>query len=290
MNRILLLFLTFALMISGPASAQNKTALPSEKTTKATGLELPSFSIFGWSSSTAPNEVDKPFSPDELERFLAEREKYKAEDNTAKPEELYFIIPVVFYKSRHLFSKESWTAEEIEQGQQISDFFAKLTGKDELKIKGTGQVTFSEGLVRLRDWFASMCRDNKTLASMIFTLDDGPFLGFNLDINEYPKLRLLESEAIPGAKASFVLMADWTRPDPMIIGVLNEDKSVRWLKRFSNAPRGRIIEAELQKPAVHKLEGYGYVIALMTDGTSGRERSSVYLDESLNLRFFYVSW
>ena len=41
------------------------------------------------------------------------------------------------------------------------------------------------------------------------------------------------------------------------------------------------------KPALYKVEGYGYAVALMTDGTSGRERSHLYLDESLNLRFYY---
>jgi hypothetical protein len=88
-----------------------------------------------------------------------------------------------------------------------------------------------------------MCKDNKTLASMIFTIDDGPFLGSDIDVSTFPKMKLIESAPIPGKQASFVLMSDGSQPEPMIIGVLNEDKSVKWLKRFSNSPHGRITSA-----------------------------------------------
>jgi hypothetical protein len=290
MSRLILRFLILLSLLSMLASGQTNPPASSEKRTKASSLELPSLSIFGWSPATVSKDVDTPFSAIELEQFLTEVEKDEAKNKSAKHDRTYWIIPMIFYKSRTLFSQETWTVEEIEQGHQISDFFARLTHKPELRIDKADQQSFREGLVKLRDWFRSMCQDNKTLSSMIFTLDDGPFFGGNIDTTQYPKMKLVASAVIPGKQASFVLMTDEGKPDPMIIGVLNEDKSVRWLKRFSNAPNGRIAEAQLEKPTLYKVEGYGYVVALMTDGSSGRERSHVYLDELLDLRFYYVSW
>ena len=40
-------------------------------------------------------------------------------------------------------------------------------------------------------------------------------------------------------RSKFVLLTDGSTPEPMVIGILNEDESVGWLKRFSNAPNGR---------------------------------------------------
>jgi hypothetical protein len=290
MNKFALHLLILISLLSGIPSQQTNPSISSEKKAKASRLELPSLAIFGWSPSVVPKEGDKPFSAAELEQFLTEKEKHEAEIKRNEKEPFYWLIPMVFYKSRNLFSKESWTVEEINQGKLISNFFARLTSKPDLSIEGSDQESFRHGLVKLRDWFASLCRDNKTLASMIFTLDDGPFFGGEIDTKAYPEMKLIESVTIPGKQASFVLMTDGNQPEPMVIGVLSEDKSIRWLKRFSNKPAGRITEAELQKPAIYKIEGYGYAVALMTDGSSGRERSHVYLDDDLNLRFYYVSW
>ena len=290
MIKTTLQFLVLLSLLASLALGQRNTPLPPDKTTRSASLELPSLSIFGWDSSTVPKEVDKPFSLAELDQFLTKTKKYESENESAKNDRLYSIIPMVFYKSRNLFSKESWSIEEIEQGQQISKFLAKLADKPDLEIKSSDQETFRKGLVRLRDWFASMCQDNKTLASMIFTLDDGPFIGIDIDVSNFPKMKIIESAPIPGKKASFVLMADGNQPEPIVIGIVNEDKLVRWIKRYSNSPQGRITDSWLQKPAIYRVEGYGYAVALMTEGSSGTERSHVYLDESLNLRFYYVSW
>jgi hypothetical protein len=269
-------------------SGQRSEPPPSQK--KAGSLRLPSFSIFGLSPSTVPKEFDKPLSPTEFDQFLTEILRRETENKIAKNERPFWVIPMVFYKSRNLFSKESWSIEEIEEGQQISKFFARLTGKPDLEIKGSGQQAFRIGLISLKDWFASMCHDNKMLASMIFTLDDGPFFGVDIDVDKFPKMKLIESAPIPDKQASFLLMTDGDEPESMVIGILNDDKSVRWLRSYSNSPQGRITDSWLQKPAIYRIESYGYAVALMTDGSSGTERSRVYLDESLNLRFYYVSW
>lgn len=173
----------------------------------------------------------------------------------------------------------------MEEGQFISNFFARLVERPELEIKATNQKSFGRGLQNLRDWFADLTQDNKTLASMIFTMDDGPFFGQQVDERRFNSWKRLQSAPIPGTRAKFVLMTDNRAPEPMIIGVMNADNSLLWARRYSN-DSGTLDNASLSKSSVETVEGYGF-LAIMS---SGGESSRVYRDEKLGLRFYYVSW
>jgi len=59
--------------------------------------------------------------------------------------------------------------------------------------------------------------------------------------------------------------------EPIVFGIINADNSIRWLKRLSAAPKGRITSAAFVERTIHKLEGYGYICALMTEWNGGLE-------------------
>src|SRR5262252_9738090 len=154
--RVLVLWPLFlAMSLSGFAGEQNSS--PPKEPSGPSALELPSFSIFGLSAADLPEELSKPYSEAELKAFIADVEKRESQHQATRTERPYFIVPFIFFKSRSLFSKESWTDEEIKEGQQISDFLATYTGKSDLRIERSDQASFRHGLVRLRDWFAAMC-------------------------------------------------------------------------------------------------------------------------------------
>jgi hypothetical protein len=256
-------------------------------------LRLPSFSIFGLSSSET-SSLAKPITSRELAKIIAEVEKGRAGKSEAQQVTYNYFIPIVLYRSRSLFSKSSWTKEDIKIGQEVGNFLARLVKNSELRIAGTDQESFRKGLARLRGWFVALCQDDRTLASMIFTLDSGPFFGEEVDANRIADMKVVESVRIPDQQASFVLMTDRSQDEPrderMIIGVVGDDRSVRWLKRFSAAPKGVIRSATFVRRTIFTVEGYGYVCELMADWTGGMQPSRLYLDESLNLRFYYVRW
>jgi hypothetical protein len=253
-------------------------------------LQLPSFSIFGLPTPAETTNIEKPIHSKEFEKFIASVERAKASKGIRKAPDYYWIIPIIFYRARNLFAKALWTKEEIKQGQEISAFLARLFAKPDLKIEKPDPESFRNGLKTLRNWFVSLCQDNRTLGLMIYTTDDGPFFGEHVDAGRISELRLQESVQIPDQQASFVLMTDRGHPEPVIIGVVNADGSVRWLKRYSGAPKGRITSATFVKRTIFLLEGYGYVCGLMADWSYGFEQSAIYLDDSLNLRFYFISW
>jgi hypothetical protein len=263
---------------------------------KAVDLALPSFSIFGLSPDRGQKEIEKPYTPKELESFLAEVEKQSSNSggtnnpSVKKREKPYWIIPFVLYRSKHLFAKDAWTDDEIKEGQKISSFFARLVKRPDLQIEAVEQQSFREGLLELKTWFVTLCQDNKMLASMIFTLDDGPFYGQSVRKSQIVKMKKVASVQIPGKQFKLVLMKEQKATEPVVIGLLNQNNSFVWAKRYSGKPVGTITSATLSKGGVEKLEGYGYKCGLIADWTYGSEYSHLYLDEQLNLRFYFVSW
>jgi len=282
---LILILSTSATVCGQAAQSSNLTVNPQENS-----LQLPSMAIFGLPSSGETTNLERPISSKELEKFIAGIEKARVSKGGTKSLNYYWVIPMIFYRARNLFAKASWTKEELKQGQEISGFFAKIFAKPDLKIDKTDPQSFKNGLSLLRNWFVSLCQDNKTLGLMIYTTDDGPFFGEDVAADRISGMRLLESIQIPDQQASFVLLTDRRQPEPIIIGVINDDTSVRWLKRYSGAPKGKITSATVVQRTISQVQGYGYGCRLMADWSYGFEPSTIYLDDSLNLRFYFISW
>ena len=275
----------FFLTLGGPLSRSRARPV----TATEDDLSLPSFSIFGLSSSAQITNLEKPIKSKELDKFIASVEKSRAARGVAGQPNYYWIVPIVFYRTRGLFARTTWTKEEIKQGLELSAFLARIFSKPDLKIDQADPQFFRKGLQRLRDWFVTLCRDNKTLGLMIYTEDSGPFFGGDVDADKISGMRVLESIAIPDRQARFVLLRELNTWEPIVFGVVNEDGSPRWLKRLSGSPVGRVSSASFIRRTLFELEGYGYTCGLMADWNLGVRQSAIYLDDSLNLRFYFIA-
>lgn len=180
--------------------------------------------------------------------------------------------------------------EEVTEGRQLAAFIAWIAGKPELMIEKTDQRAFRSSLVKLRNWFAGVCRDNKTLPAMLFLTDDLFYGGEEINLARVSQLTPVTTIAIPERQASFVVFTDGSQPEPLILGVVDSDGRPRWLRRYSAAPLGAIASATSHENGIKKLDGHGYVCWLLASWRFGTAASRIYLDESLNLRFYYLSW
>jgi hypothetical protein len=79
--------------------------------------------------------------------------------------------------------------------------------------------------------------------------------------------------------------------EPMAIAVLtNDDEPVSAVK-LTAKPVGAIKDVSfVDKEPVEELEDFGYKISLVADWNYGKEYMHLYLDESLKIRFYFVSW
>jgi len=269
-------------------AAQEEKALES--------LHLPSFAIFGFDRFKDEPKLNTPVPAEELEKILAARrmndsdvprfeKKLRSSPNTSTSRRASFIIPVVFYRSRHLFEQTSWSAQDMQEGRRLSRFFARLANRPDLEVFAKHPAAFRDGLINLRNWYASLLNHNGTLAQMVQFLDDGPYFGWPLPHSRIRELKLLQTMALPGRQERLALFTDNRKPEPMLLGVIDAKRRIQWARRLSQHPQSTIGDVEFHSPSAERVEVYGFVCHIHAG-----EGASVYLDKNLNLRFYFVTW
>ena len=284
-KRLIFISAFFAAICFAPICRAEVAALTT--TQQIESLRLPSFSIFGFDEIDDP-KLNAQMPEEELQKLLIAYRKLgktRASYDQTNGADASFAIPLVMFRSRRLFTQSSWSTQDIEEGQRISRFFARLVDRPELEIHSSNNAAFRDGLVHIRNWYANLCRQNTTLAAMIFTFDDGPYYGFALPQKRFSSLRVLQTMKIPGREEKFALMTDGKTAEPFFIGVLTQGGAIRWATRFSKSSGGIIDYAELGSGSCDIIQNYGYQCYAFAG-----EVSSIYLDENLNLRFYFVSW
>ena len=274
----------FAAIGLAPISRAEVVAPPSQSP-QLESLRLPSFSIFGIEQDQIEDaKLNSQMPEAEMEKLLqAATEKSRGlPREIAKPDPISFVIPIVMFRSRRLFAQSSWSTQDIAEGQRISRFFARLTAKPELEIFSSKPAVFRDGLVNLRNWYADLCNRNSTLSKMMFTFDDGPYFGFPLPRERYSSLELIKAKKIPGRNEKFALFTDGKTAEPIFIGVLAPNGALKWAARFNKNSSVTINGAYLSDQFSETIDGYGFVCRV--------NQCRIYLDENLNLRFYFVSW
>ena len=258
-------------------------------------LKLPSFSIFQASRMWSVLEPEEPLDLQEMSDISegiirVTKEVEESMDMEPMRDMKYFIIPLIFYKTRHLYSKTEWSPEEVKLGSNVSSFLADYVQNPNLRITGGNQHSFHEGLEKLANWFSSLCKDNEILASMIFTFDDGPFYGADVGIINLVHLESVDSIVLQITNNKLLLKRIEGKNEPMIISLVDTNNEIAWQKILTASPRGKIRSAKFFEKPIVEIEEYGYKVELLVDWDYGKEYCHMYLDESGNMRFYFVSW
>jgi len=75
-----------------------------------------------------------------------------------------------------VFKEPPWTEEETDLVVALADLLAEMFDQPGFRIVQRDEVSIRHSLVQIKDWFEEACRDDRILASMLATADDGPFL------------------------------------------------------------------------------------------------------------------
>lgn len=216
------------------------------------------------------------------------------EDPTPARDFNYSMLPYVFYGIRHLYAKETWSEEEVRLGKVVGGLFAGMTGNKNLAFHETDPESFRAGLVKMTKWFEALCEDNRVLANMINTMDDGPFYGEDAD-----HVDLIGAEEVGAAEllsedGKLMLYRTGSDNNPMVLQHVNKDGKVVWQKRLTSSSGGIDSASFATKKSDNKsfttLGGMGYKIHMYVDWAFGYEYCHLYLDGKCRLRFYYLGW
>lgn len=291
---ILTTILVLLLEYSSQIIAQSAESISADR---HSSLTLPSFSIFEASRMWTLLKPEEPLVLQELEKLVSVLAESATESvgisggESVQKDPRYSMIPIILYKSRMLFEKNQWTEEEIQQGKAISRFFASVFDQPELEISQPDQQTFRTGLRKIKVWFEALCKDDHTLGMMIFTMDDGPFWGKEVDSSRLSALEKITFTPIPEKDANIVLLTDNLQEEPMIVAVMDKEENLVSAVGLTGEPVGIIENVSLlNKQPVQKLQDFGYKVSFVASWTYGNEFMHLYLDNFLHIRFYFVSW
>lgn len=218
----------------------------------------------------------------------------KKNHDLLKQKVAFSALPYFFYGIRNLYGKDELSDEETELAIHVSKLISEEFGEDGLKIVGRDQEALRTGLECLANWFKELCMNDQALAAMIFTMDDGPFIGEEVREEALKGAEEVGRAELMDGDGHLVLLRTAHRTSPMILSHITSDGNTSWSRRLTAGSDG-IDSAEFAKrkednKSYTELEGFGYRIHLFADWAYGNEYGHLYLDENCRLRFYYLSW
>lgn len=94
---------------------------------------------------------------------------------------VYALVPLVMMKLEPRWHTPTWSSERVDLANRAARILARIDGTPPLAFETGDDGGNRAGLETLVRWFHAAAGRPETLAPMIFTLDDGPFVGLPYD-------------------------------------------------------------------------------------------------------------
>lgn len=199
---------------------------------------------------------------------------------------IYALIPVVMMKLAPLWEAKSWSDEQVALATQGGGIIAKITGSPTVEFKKGADAANRANFEKLVRWFHATTAKPECLAAMIFTMDDGPYVGFphesaallagttTKELDEHTELRLAKVDR---------------EGESWVLQCVRDGKPL-WSRVVSGLPDGEVAEVGFADTDAKKVGPYGWHVPFWVDWPAGQEQAHLYLDAKGNLLFYFLSW
>lgn len=199
---------------------------------------------------------------------------------------LYALVPIVMLKLEPLWHAPTWSGEQVELANDAAKIVGRIGGAPVLAFEPGDDAGNRAGLEQLVRWFRGSAARPETLAAMIFTLDDGPFVG--LPYAAAPALPAVQRQRIDAHTELSLSQVEREGESWVLQGV--RDGEPIWSRVVSGLPIGEVAEVRLLGVAPQELGAYGWHVPFRVDWKYGREQAHLYLDPEGELLFYFLSW
>lgn len=227
----------------------------------------------------------------ELEEFETRFERSKPDSDspnlqspTSKFERMR-MFPVAMWIGHivPLWSRRQWSAEELDLARAVTDALQPY-GAPEVAFVAGGSNENRAALSGLSVWFRDLVSDDSVLASLIYTLDDGPYVG--LPDPGGPSDILGDVQLAPNLLIELALLSDPSEHGAFLFRALRDDGQELWARLVSKDPTWSIEDIEFSETAPADLGPYGWKVNFVADGEYGH----LYVARDGRLRFYFISW
>ena len=182
-----------------------------------------------------------------------------------------------------LWSRPAWTAAELDLVQAVADALGPY-GAPEVTFVAGGSSENRTALTELSRWFRDLVSEDAVLASLIYTLDDGPYVGFPDPGG--PSALVGGVRLAPDLRIELVRLADPREQGSFVFRALRDDGREISARLVSKDATWAIDDVELSKKSPTELGAYGWKVHFLADGEYGH----LYVAQDGRLRFYFISW
>lgn len=204
----------------------------------------------------------------------------------AKERPIYALVPLVLIKLQPLWETPAWSDEQVASATQAGTILSKITGTPPLAFKKGEDAHNRADLEKLVRWFDATAAKPEGFAAMIFTMDDGPYVGLpyeasaalppveTQELDEHLQLRIARVE----------------REGETCVLQCTRDGQPLWSRVLSGEPAGQVKSASFAGVEAKKMGPYGWHVYLRADWTYGVEQGHLYVDPKGQLICYFLSW
>ncbi len=252
------------------ASRMDKLIQPSESAEHAL-TELRMLRISQMVAPVMPEQTVEPGAPDaRLKPMLPLKARLRG-----------MFVPKIIDQLKPLWDKDEWTRAETELAQETGAYCREI-GAPELSFSHGSQKANRDNLARLVAWFRDHCSEPAGYASMILTMDTGPFGG--LAVPRGVALSKKDEQTFGDGLALQLCRMREAR-EPWVLRVQKGGR-VLWSRVVSRAPDGVISELKLSHKEPTDVGSYGWKLHLLAHG----EYLHLYVGPDGRFLFYFHSW
>lgn len=189
-----------------------------------------------------------------------------------------FFIPIIINQIKYIYSDHILEENEKNILIQFSKFLERKWNNKNFKImKESSGTEICEKVNMIIDKYHLLSEDDSEFYKMIFTLDDGPYFGYDTEI----ELKKIEEIQIDNFK--LVLRGNKLK---YTLELLDIDGSLKWKKLIAKSKNHYITEMGFSNQPIRVKNELGYKVALYGEG----ELVQLYLKKNGEFRLFFHSW
>ncbi len=196
------------------------------------------------------------------------------------------LIPVVMMKLEPLWTTPAWNPAQVADAHAGAAILALMPDAPRPAFAAGRDADNRAGLEQLVRWYHAKVSRPEWYASMLFTMDDGPYAGLS-----YESAELLPSTAVLALdeKTELRLCRVERKNEPWVLQAAREGKPL-WSRVLSAAPDESVSEVSPIEDPVQRLGPYGWKVQFVATWSGGSELAEVFLDPKANLLFYFLSW
>ncbi|TAJ17628.1 MAG: hypothetical protein EPO68_09165 [Planctomycetota bacterium] len=184
-----------------------------------------------------------------------------------------------------LWKSKTWSADELARAELIDQYLRLLDGAPRMQCRAGAIEQNNKQVDALVRWYWECIDTPATFAKMIFTMDEGPFVGVALEPSA--GLRSVAMREL-GESMTLELCSRENEAEPFAFRLWRDEK-VEWVRVISDSPECTVRHAEFTGDP---RDGgvYGWFVPFAVKWSAGHERASLYLGPKGEFRFYFMSW